>query len=58
MFPKYGDTATGEAEDQEASDEPADDLDQVIADAKRDCETEKERLWFEQMLEDHKKYCT
>ena len=26
MYPEYGDTATGEAEDQEASDEPADDL--------------------------------
>jgi hypothetical protein len=35
MFLEYGDTATGGAEDQEASDEPADDLDQAIADAKR-----------------------
>jgi hypothetical protein len=33
----------------------ADDLGRVIADAKRDFETEKERLKFEQMLEDHKK---
>ena len=53
-FPEYGDTATGEAE-EEASDEPADDLSRVIADAKRDCESEKERLNLEQMLEDHKK---
>ena len=55
MFPEYGDTATGEAKDQEASDEPADDLGQAIADAKRDCETKKERLKFDQMLEDHNK---
>jgi hypothetical protein len=55
MFPEYGDTATGEAGDQEASDEPVDDLGRAIADAKRDCETEKERLKFEQILEDHKK---
>ena len=55
MFPEYGDTATGETEDKEASDEPADDLGQAIADARRDCETEKERLNFNQMLEDHNK---
>ena len=55
MFPKYGDTATGEAEDQEASDEPVDDLGRAIADAKRDCETENERLKFARMLEDHNK---
>ena len=55
MFPKYCDTATGEAEDQEALDEPVDDLGRAIADPKRDCETEKERLKFEQMLEDHNK---
>ena len=55
MFPEYGDTATGGAEDEEAPDEPADDLGRVIADAKSDCETEKERLKFEQMLEDHNK---
>jgi hypothetical protein len=33
MFPKYGDTATGEAEDQEAPDVPADDLRRVSVDA-------------------------
>ena len=49
MFPEYGDTAEGnednEAEDQEAPDEPADDdLGRAIADARRECETEKERL--------------
>ena len=58
MFPEYGDTAMGEAEgeaEEEASDEPADDLGRVIADAKRDCESEKERVKLEHMLEDHKK---
>jgi hypothetical protein len=50
MFPKYGDTAMEDGEeewgDERASVEPADDLSQVISDAKRDCETEKERLQF------------
>jgi hypothetical protein len=66
MFAEYDDTAKGhcfpsegnednEAEDQEAPDEPADDLGQAIADARRDCETEKERLSCDQMLEDHNK---
>ena len=44
-----------EGGEERASDEPADDLGRVIADAKRDCETEKEKLKLEQMLEDHKK---
>src|SRR3990170_4235477 len=55
MFPEYGDTATGEAEDQEAPDVPADDLRRVIVDVQRECESEKEKLKFERMLEDHKK---
>ncbi|KAK1691912.1 hypothetical protein QYE76_008609 [Lolium multiflorum] len=66
MFAEYGDTAKGdcfpskgnednEAEDQEASDEPADDLGRANADARREYETEKERLHFDQMLEDHNK---
>ncbi|KAK1682723.1 hypothetical protein QYE76_043571 [Lolium multiflorum] len=47
-FPEYDDTAEGnednEVEDQEAPDEPADDdLGRAIADARRECETEKER---------------
>jgi hypothetical protein len=41
MFLEYGDTAMGEAEDQEALDDPADDFGWAIADAKRDCETKK-----------------
>src|SRR5664279_2454257 len=55
MFPEYGDTATGEAEDEEASDEPADDLRRAIVDAQRECESDKEKLKLERMLEDHKK---
>ena len=55
MFPEYGDTATGEAEDQQASDEPADDLHRAIVDAQRECESEKEKLKLKRMLEDHKK---
>ena len=55
MFHEYGDTGTGEAEDQEASDDPADDLGRAIADAKRDCKTQNERLKFTRMLEDHNK---
>jgi hypothetical protein len=33
MSPEHGDTATGEAEDQEAPDVPDDDLHRVIVDA-------------------------
>ena len=59
MFPEYGDTAVDDNEEEggeeRASVEPADDLGRVISDAKRDCETEMERLKFEQMLVDHKK---
>ena len=36
-------------------DEPTDDLCQVIRDAQRECESEKEKIKFEHMLEDHKK---
>jgi hypothetical protein len=57
-FPEYGDTfmeeAEGEAE-EEAHDEPTDDLGQTIANAWRDCETDKERENLDHMLEDHKK---
>ncbi|KAK1630891.1 hypothetical protein QYE76_005206 [Lolium multiflorum] len=46
-FPEYDDTEgneDNEVEDQEAPDEPADDdLGRAIADARRECETEKER---------------
>ena len=50
------DTAMEEAEEEVAAeDEPADDLCQVIRDAQRECESEKEKIKFERMLEDHKK---
>ena len=38
-----------------AEDESADDLGQAIRDAQRECESEKEKIKFERMLEDHKK---
>ena len=54
--PEYGDAATGEAEDQEQPDDvPDDDLRRVIVDAREMCESEKEKLKFDCMLEDHKK---
>jgi hypothetical protein len=43
-FPEYGGTSMGE-----------DDLGQVIVNAHIDWESEKERLKFERMLEDHNK---
>ena len=57
MSPEYGDTAMDENEEDEeqASVEPADDLGQVISDAKDKCDTDRERLKFEQMLLDHNK---
>ena len=60
MFPEYADTAMEDNEEEgqgeeRAPDEPVDDLGQVISDARRDCDTEKERLQFEQMLQDHNK---
>src|SRR3954468_6902798 len=54
--PEYGDAATGEAEDQEEPDDvPDDDLRRVIVDARTQCESEKEKLKFDRMLEDNKK---
>jgi hypothetical protein len=49
MFPKYADTAMEDNEEEgqgeeRAPDEPADDLGRVISDARRGCNTEKERL--------------
>ncbi|KAK1611905.1 hypothetical protein QYE76_035578 [Lolium multiflorum] len=57
MFPEYGDAADNEdneAEDQEAPDEPVDDdLGRAIADARIECETEKESvLWDEYKQEE------
>jgi hypothetical protein len=60
MFPEYADTAMedNKEEDQgeeQEPDEPADDLGRVIFDARRGCDTKKESLQFEQMLQDHNK---
>ena len=52
-----GGEGLGEGE-EEAHDEPADDLGRTIADARRRCETDKERENLDRMLEDHKKGCT
>ena len=52
----FNDTAIGEAEEEVvAEDEPANDLGQAIRGAQRECESEKENIKFERMLEDHKK---
>ena len=51
MLPEYGDTTMEDNEEEEgeeqASEEPADDLGQNIADARRDCETQKKREKFD-----------
>src|SRR5215216_6691612 len=62
-FPEYYGTTMGEEAEpamreeaeEEASDEPADDLGRAIADAKRNCASEKEKKKLQCMLEDHKK---
>ncbi|XP_037428461.1 uncharacterized protein LOC119294365, partial [Triticum dicoccoides] len=56
----FGDTfmedAEGEGEgEEEARDDPVDDLGRTIADARRRCETEKERENLDRMFEDHRK---
>ena len=58
VFSEYGDAAMGEAaEDQEEPDDVADDdvLCRVIIDARTQCESQKEKLKLDRMLEDHKK---
>ena len=62
-FPEYVDTTMGEEAElamreeaeEEASDEPTDDLGRAIADPKRNCASEKEKKKLQRMLEDHKK---
>src|SRR3954471_8051556 len=41
--------------EENASHEPDDELRRVIVDAQRGCESEREKLKFNRMLEDHKK---
>ena len=54
-YSAFDDIAMGKAEEEVAAeDEPADDLGQAIHDAQRECESEKEKIKFERMLEDHK----
>ena len=60
MFPECTDTAMEDNEEEgqgeeQAPDETVDDLGRVISNAKRDCDTDKERSQFEQMLQDHNK---
>jgi hypothetical protein len=58
-FAEYGafdDITMGEAKEEvTAEDEPIDDLGQAIHDAQRECESDKEKIKFERMLDDHKK---
>ena len=58
-FAEYGafdDTAMGKAEEEVATeDELTNDLGQAIHDAQRECKSDKEKIKFEHMLEDHKK---
>ena len=49
------DTAMKEPEADAAENEPTDDLGQALHDAWEDCDSEKERMKFQQMLEDHRK---
>jgi hypothetical protein len=55
-YDAFGDTAMGKAEEEVAAeDEPTDDLGQAICDVQREYESEREKIKFERMLEDHKK---
>ncbi|XP_014660901.1 uncharacterized protein LOC101772603, partial [Setaria italica] len=52
----FAGTTMGEAdEDEFAENDPTDDLGQVIQDAYRDCETEKEAAKLQRMIDDHQK---
>ena len=58
QYTDFGDTAMGEAEDEAGAEgAPVEDdaLGDVIRDAQKDCQSEKEKTKFEHMLEDHKK---
>jgi hypothetical protein len=60
MFSEYGYTTMEDSEEggeEQASIKPTDDLGRVIFDTKLDCKIEKERLQFEQMLQDHQNCC-
>ena len=58
QYGDFGDTTMGEAEDKaDAEGAPVEDdaLGDVIREAQKDCESEKEKTKFDHMLEDHKK---
>jgi hypothetical protein len=59
VFAQYCDFAMEEGEEEADAEnsiaEDDDALGDVIHDAQRDCESEKEKAKFDQMLEDHKK---
>jgi len=49
------DTAMEEPEVDAAENEPTNDLGQALRDAREDCDSEKERMKFQQMLEERRK---
>ena len=49
------DTAIDEPEADDAENEPTDELGHALCGEREDCESEKERLKFQQMIEDHRK---
>ena len=51
--PEYGDATEDQEEPDDVPDD--DDLRRVIVDARTQCESQKEKLKFDRMLEDHKK---
>ena len=58
QYGDFGDTAMWEAEDEagaEGTHVEDDALGDVIRDAQKDCESEKEKTKFDHMLQDHKK---
>jgi hypothetical protein len=59
VFAQYCDFAMEEVEEEADTEnniaEDDDAIGDVIRDARRDCESEKEKAKFDQMLEDHKK---
>ena len=51
-YSAFNDTVMGEAKEEVvAEDESADDLGQAIHDVQRECESEKEKIKFERMLD-------
>ena len=49
------DTAMEQPEADDAENEPTDELGHALCGERKDCESEKERLKFQQMIEDHRK---